>query len=906
MPAITSDKNITINRDYSDNFAIKETVMNTLGTKYFGDVELSALNVGALGFTLEQVSNITEDGFNTASVMLNEAFPNKAIMPESIYSHAAVFQLSNAFTPCGNCSFILLLQQSDILQYGETDGNNIIYYIDKRTVINVEDTPFTLDYDIQIKAHKKFTDNGYTYDYAAQYVIDSSNSISAINDPYLKIRNVSNGYLLLMITAHQVERTEITDSIINNSKINYPVLEYEFEDGLAGFDIFYKEPSSNTYVQLEKRVKFSLPLKNPFCYYKLKDDQTLEITFSTKDGYFQPKFNSEIRIVLYTTLGKEGNFESYTGTNVTFLMNSEKYPYNSSMIIAAKPTSACTGGDTRATLEELQALTVESFATANELSDENDIMTYYYNYKYRYNNEILVIKRRDDITERLFSAFLLLKNGDYIYPTNTMFLDISESQFDETDTNQFILKPGHVFAYKNQNINDNTLKIIPDTMAYEKDKVQELMDEYDFLYTNPFLISINKIPNAVGLYKNIVSQSCGLDFISADSSLFTQFITSKINIQRGLDELSAYNMSMSIIPSASLSDDELNTKYINTFGGIDNNYVRVIVGFIGNGGDERGYIELHPEYNNPDDPSNVTFSASLTTNDIIKSTNEFSITNAVKSHAYIKSDYVTIPASDASVNVYIFYRIGGTNSNKFTSYEEFDGIEEFALVNTYQTRNDKLTFIEPLNMMRSTATFNSIINNNKPELGVSLSFLPVIKASTVCDTDSFNLFIDNLTMNYRHLEESLSALRNNTHIDIKFYNTYGMSKNYYVGDDDELIDRVNISIKFKVFVVNGTDDIEIRKNLKDFIKKFIENVNSSGTNELYISNLIKEIETAFTSIHHLKFMGINDYPTDYQTIGLKVVNLNELTKNERRLYVPEILVVNTDDIDIIIDIEKKS
>ena len=87
-------------------------------------------------------------------------------------------------------------------------------------------------------------------------------------------------------------------------------------------------------------------------------------------------------------------------------------------------------------------------------------------------------------------------------------------------------------------------------------------------------------------------------------------------------------------------------------------------------------------------------------------------------------------------------------------------------------------------------------------------------------------------------------------------------------------------------------------NLKILIKNYIETLNTSGTNELYISNLIKEIENQIPEIHHLKFLGINDYSTDYQTITSKAVDINELSKEERRDYVPEMLVVNLDDIKI--------
>ena len=95
LAIINDNDNIILDRDYTDIFSIKENTMDTLGKKYFPDVELSGLNVGLLGFTLEQIGNITEDSFNTASIMVNEIFPNKAIIPESIYSHAAIFQMDN-------------------------------------------------------------------------------------------------------------------------------------------------------------------------------------------------------------------------------------------------------------------------------------------------------------------------------------------------------------------------------------------------------------------------------------------------------------------------------------------------------------------------------------------------------------------------------------------------------------------------------------------------------------------------------------------------------------------------------------------------------------------------------------------------------------------------------------------
>jgi hypothetical protein len=77
-------------------------------------------------------------------------------------------------------------------------------------------------------------------------------------------------------------------------------LNYPFQDQLANFDIYYKAPNSTSYVQLKKQLTNSAKLDTAFCFYKLVDDNTLQITFSGDDSYFQPEYNSEIIVEMST------------------------------------------------------------------------------------------------------------------------------------------------------------------------------------------------------------------------------------------------------------------------------------------------------------------------------------------------------------------------------------------------------------------------------------------------------------------------------------------------------------------------------------------------------------------------------------------------------------------------------
>ena len=133
-------------------------------------------------------------------------------------------------------------------------------------------------------------------------------------------------------------------------------------------------------------------------------------------------------------------------------------------------------------------------------------------------------------------------------------------------------------------------------------------------------------------------------------------------------------------------------------------------------------------------------------------------------------------------------------------------------------------------------------------------------------------------------------------IDAKLYNSYGRSTNFLIGTDNELIDTINIALHFDVYLNAGADILDVDKKLKNFIKDYVETINSDGTNNLYISNLIRELEKNFSEVNHLRFRGINNYDTTYQSIINYMIDLKGLTKEQRMNFVPDILVINKNNI----------
>jgi hypothetical protein len=133
-------------------------------------------------------------------------------------------------------------------------------------------------------------------------------------------------------------------------------------------------------------------------------------------------------------------------------------------------------------------------------------------------------------------------------------------------------------------------------------------------------------------------------------------------------------------------------------------------------------------------------------------------------------------------------------------------------------------------------------------------------------------------------------------IDTKFYNTYGRSRNFIVGEEEEVLDTVNLCLNLDVWFVPGTEIITASAKLKEYIKEQIEIINEYGQNNLYISNLLRKIENNFASVDHIRFNSINKYPTPYQAVKNKTTDLDTLTATERRYYVPEFLVCDIKDI----------
>lgn len=867
-------------RDYSSIYSIKNFTLTDIAPKYFEMDDISLLNVGLFGYVNEVLSNSSEDLFNAVSLYSQEIFPHKAQIPENIYSYAAFYEVDNLFSIPAEMQTLLIIKESDILSYGFPNGDKYEFVIDSSMIIEVENIPFMCDYDIIIdaKPHKG------THIISARYDMSYNNSISSIKVPYIKSRRIiyqGQNYVALSIWVRQVEREIIETSIINNDKINLPSVLFDYSGKLANFEVFYRENQNNNWVQLSKKLIGSTPSREPFCFYKIKSDSEIELSFSARESYFQPAFNSEIKIIVTTTLGEEGMFPYYKGNNISVIPQSEVYSYNNNLILFTIPQSDCIGGTSGASLEEVRDLVHERRSTLSVYTNENDLQMYFNNLKHRYGTDILFIKKRDDIFERLFSSFVLLKDADSnFYNTNTTDMCLLPSDFDTVydQTDRHMLKAGSLFTYS-----DSESFVVEKTSGKLSDRDIAKRPE-EFLYTNPFLMMVSG--NVVGFYLNSIDKKYVLDYSYVNNNSITQFICNNISVQRNAalgDE--SYSLSVYLTPASDLPHP------IASSTGEDLNVLKVR-GALVDSGAEVSLIKF--ELIDFDQSTNYyRFDAQISTDDYITLNNKMRFKNLTYIADGTKKD-VLIPMFNSQFILYTFYKYEDDNiPHHLTHIPDLQG---YTLTNKYSTVESNIDFISPISLMRSTVTY--IPTNVKDHTyKMNLSFVPLVDAKTVNDRTVFNHFIETLFVHNIQLENIIDKILNNHGIDMKFYNTFGRSRNFTVGEKDHILDKVNCSIYFKIFPQLGADE-ELEGSVRRFIKEYVEQINEKGTNAIYISNLIQQLQNNFKDIKYLKFMSINKYPSSIQVIENKSVDINSLSGAEKRRYVPEYLTLREEDVKI--------
>lgn len=612
-------------KSYASEADIVNYWINNINPRYFNMDNVNTYRAGTLGMITDILGTTTEDTVHGIMLARREFYPNTAQYMKSLYTHAASRFMDAPMATPATANVLLMIQQSDILKYGTDDGDLHTFVLDDTFVAYVGEIPFMLDYPIVILSVKK--ENG-KYAHTTHYDFYINNTLSSDNERYLpnKTLNYQNtDYLIVSATMRQVHKTYLSQLVTSNTIVNTVTMDFSYDGDLANFEIFYTENDSSTRVQLEKKLTDSGISKSPFCWYTLVDDSTIRITFPA-NVYFTPTLNSTISIEIFTTLGENGNFDSYE-SDIVSENTSTRYSYNTQVPVFGAVDGASSGGEDLMDMDDFRMEVMRAYCTNHTYITSNDLQMYFNELMINTEDKFKFTPKRDDAFIRLYGAFMLMKDSaSNVIPTNTLdvILDplTSANDFDiySESVNRYIIKPGALFTYAHDSEDQYRIKRIQgnilsdDLSAYDnedgiyvcsqcgyvyegdtEDFATILADDSQtyvcptcgadktlftndrFIFTNPYLITVSTDTFIAGYFLNSLEAHHDLSYVAVNDSSIVQFIARHFKVERNaIAGENFYRISVAISPSVEIDSSTVFTAVNDVIVAKHNGYVKSI------------------------------------------------------------------------------------------------------------------------------------------------------------------------------------------------------------------------------------------------------------------------------------------------------------------------------------------
>ena len=904
-------------RNYTSNFDIKEFIQEALIPKAFPNIPMNKLNLGFTGITSEMISQAIEDAHGTASLMMNESFITRAILPNSIYSEASLFNLGYTFATPSRCNFAVQLWLPDIIKHSSPvrNSNTHRYILDKNTKLNLGDNTYRFDYDVIID--HQFIDGKRIFN--VYYDMDETNSISIVTNKYVKHQVTSIDWLVLFVELQEFDRKVETTSITDNLVTTNSNIELKWTRQFAGMDLVYITPQGER-MPMKLKVQYTKEDIEPFVWYNFFNDNIIELSFSNNTGYFTPAFNSKIESTIYTCRGKAANFDSYDRkAGVPVQKTGDRFSYNATTRMVALCYSGSIGGLDKGDIELLRDDVIKAYNTANVLTTSQDFQLWFNHYAKRYGTRSEFFKRRDDPSGRLFSQFIVINDNSYTYPTNTLSIEVKQNQFDFINSdddginNEFIIKPGHLWEYNdtNDSVNRACVRMVTGTdgmaMVYD-DTIPQISTDRPFMFVNPFYIKIYRDPNVSANYNCLINDTSWPEDIMINTECFYQFQLATFSIERSLNRKSNNKYKLQVICVPVVTTDK-NMKYVEGIGDefpIENNNLRLVLITRSRLDGETGYIEMKPvEKRNA---GAYAFEAEIAIHDNIRSDSmiEIDMENTPDITSLIstgpRKGKVFIDAQETSFHFICMMKdFSGKLTTNLFGNESYKG---YLMANRFCNSHRDLSLYRSMSMMRSVIMFDG--ENN--DYTVNASMIPFLRYDIPLDDNKMNYFIRAFDEQYNAMKPMLDKLDGNTSIDFKLFNTYGRSNNYYIGpkegedylwNSDILLDNVYVKIKFRMAVYDRSIYTQTVEAVVNEIKVFFDSLNSGTRVDVHVSDLIHIIIDNQPNVRYIRFVGFNNYDANKQSIFVKYGNPDEMKKKQLQSYVPEMIRIDSSSIEII-------
>lgn len=862
---------------------IMEDFINVITPKYYPTETLDKGRTGIYGLFAEAFAKSGEDTVTLEQRRAADYCPELSNSAIHVRQTAKIRGVDIVYAKPGKCFAILGVLKNDILEKGTRVLNEIHFTIDRRSTILHNGINFSLEDDIIIKAVRR--SSGYVY--AASYTGEHSSYDSYIQ-MFEETDTLGQELVTMIVQIYQcnynIQEKVVTDDV----EFLYDGIEFDYDNKLAGFEVYYKQTSNDQYKKLERKHWLTTETTKAI-FYNDDDDNILYIL---NNPALNIGINATIKVEIKETLGEEG-MVAIGDANTTFsLYRDGSYNYSGVNIIINMLTDTveATDGDS---LADIKANLIDAKTRRDNITTEHDIISYINDI----DANVQIIKKRNDIEDRRYYMYTLLRHNREIAPATTKRLHLIGVQspldlgdFDRYDStvDRKVLR-----AY-------NKFKLVePEDPAIEEYAVKVDRDEQEegaFYYTCPFMILINSL-NLASYYFTSVNDSVVLNMKSVNNLFPFQMICRAVDIYRDSHDPENFDKyrftvtgTMNTSNDSTLIDEEGNI--------IDKNAVMCYIVFRRDN-TQAAYLPMAIDSYNRE-TREFTFTGSIKTTDYITEQESLEITSGLFKVGQNSNYNSVIDYKDAQFDVYFMYKYDDVVMDYRKSDTIFQLLPEsrsagyVLMCAYYNTPNNLYNLV--LEYSKFTSSPVLVEPYTETTLQFSVGAVPFLE---------YEYGIENVINMYDTFEHmatvygSLLKLTTDFDISLKFIATYGKSKyitvtggRSFVGEEVVVdLNNLNPTFYFKVYGQNVDID-EIRQ----YIYEYLRDTYITGTT-VFISNICTLVEQNFTNVRSIKYMGVDNLDASYQEFTYTMpefTNIDIITR-----FVPEQL--NVTDIQIELD-----
>lgn len=851
-----------------------------ISKKYFKapngeDLPLDTLRTGYFGWTAESLATIAYNSVLSKGLLQDEKYLSTASTARYLYRFAKDLGFDNLVARPGSMNIVISMSLDELINYKNETGENFIITTKDKFFVGKDE--YHLRYPIRISVNPNYNNLSEGI-YTATYLLEEE----AFSEEYL---NTPSPFLSTYISipdrriifeAEVFQIVKITKNFIYKSQditsINYFLSEYT--DQLCFFNVLYKEIDI---AEVEKLNVIYGEASNehldgdetPYCNYEHNTSNSLLIYFNTVlPDSFVPRENSSLEVEMFTTKGYQGVIMF----NGLISIELENNLYN--MDVYGKQVSPSSPGRNVITLDQLKPYLLSYVRRRDQIVDDIDIKDEFdilsINYPDLVNNYIQIKKSRDDLDAKIYSAYLLFRDKDSkTMPTNSVNLKIignyidnkDESVFKITDDGNHILIPAgqRIIAKINEEENyysDYLFHYRPtDNLFNEEESIRrgKTWEDYYNIKTNdylnykiPFSMIISKYPYLrIGFRQTSFDMNSNTSIYKYSTYSNKSYMIMYLNWWRNefdsnINNRKYYNLSFNL--ASNDIEDPTVLSCIALFYTKDEDGNREYLGY--------KECERLNEQENP-----ISFSCKIESkeksedfNSIQAELNKITwndITEKYEAEAGVtnvnipEKCYISILVTRNFNSPGNYYILSGDNNNKL-DYSSFLPLVPFASsIQVLEAKSDKeLDFYRDL----TKNSFSVISKENNGDYLIEQ--IPLIGSNFLTNYNNFTQFISEWNDYYSILEKISKKLIDQCLFNVKFYNTYGISRMFSSF-------TTNLLLHFKIKLnVDETEDL--KKNIARKVVEFINTINSNESEELAFSNLSTLLENSFPEIKRIE------------------------------------------------------